>query len=232
MIEIHKNADRGSFDHGWLQTNHSFSFAEYYNPKRMNFGALRVLNEDVIAPGAGFPTHAHANMEIVTIVLDGVLEHRDSSGGHGLIKPGDVQRMSAGKGVRHSEFNASKQYPCHLLQIWVDTRYPNIQPGYEQKNFPWQKSGKLVKVVSDEKNKDTLYINQKASFYMGALDEGELTHAIEDKKVAYVFLIKGNISIDGNGLKTGDAVAITKQDKMKIKILKKSEILIIEIPMK
>ena len=228
MIEIHKSEERGSFDHGWLKTKHSFSFADYYNQKRMNFGALRVLNEDVIAPGAGFPTHAHANMEIVTIVLDGVLEHRDSSGGHGLIKPGDVQRMSAGRGVRHSEFNASKEYPVHLLQIWIDTRHPNIQPSYEQKNFSWQKG--LLKIVSGEKGGNTLYINQNAEFYIGSIDK-EITQSVDKEKGVFVFVISGKITLEGNDLETGDAAGITGASRIKIKPEKKSQVLIIEVPM-
>jgi len=228
MIEIHKSEERGSFDHGWLKTKHSFSFADYYNQKRMNFGALRVLNEDVIAPGAGFPTHAHANMEIVTIVLDGVLEHRDSSGGHGLIKPGDVQRMSAGRGVRHSEFNASKEYPVHLLQIWIDTRHPNIQPSYEQKNFLWQKG--LLKIVSGEKGGNTLYINQDAAFYIGSIDK-EITQSVDKEKGVFVFVISGKITLEGNDLETGDAAGITGASRIKIKPEKKSQVLIIEVPM-
>ena len=228
MIEIHKSEERGSFDHGWLKTKHSFSFADYYNQKRMNFGALRVLNEDVIAPGAGFPTHAHANMEIVTIVLDGVLEHRDSSGGHGLIKPGDVQRMSAGRGVRHSEFNASKEYPVHLLQIWIDTRHPNIQPSYEQKNFSWQKG--LLKIVSGEKGGNTLYINQNAEFYIGSIDK-EITQSVDKEKGVFVFVISGKITLEGNDLETGDAAGITGASRIKIKPEKKSHVLIIEVPM-
>ena len=228
MIEIHKSEERGSFDHGWLKTKHSFSFADYYNQKRMNFGALRVLNEDVIAPGAGFPTHAHANMEIVTIVLDGVLEHRDSSGGHGLIKPGDVQRMSAGRGVRHSEFNASKEYPVHLLQIWIDTRHPNIQPSYEQKNFLWQKG--LLKIVSGEKGGNTLYINQDAAFYIGSIGK-EITQSVDKEKGVFVFVISGKITLEGNDLETGDAAGITGASRIKIKPEKKSHVLIIEVPM-
>ena len=232
-IEIHSSQERGTADYGWLHTRHSFSFANYYNPKRMGFGKLGVLNEDIIEPGQGFPTHSHDNMEIITIVLEGALEHRDSTGGHGIIKAGEVQRMSAGKGIEHSEYNHSRTGKVHLLQIWVETKEKNIQPGYEQKKFTGeQKRNKFLTIVKREKGKEWLYIHQNAVFSLCLLEKNK---AVEYKTTwkgngVYVFMVNGKAEIEGKKLGTGDAAAVTEANKIEITALEKTELLAIEVP--
>ncbi len=229
-IKIQRSEERGSYDHGWLKTKHSFSFADYYDPKRMGFGKLRVLNEDIIMGGQGFGMHPHRDMEIVTIVLSGSLEHRDSMGNHGIIRPGDVQRMSAGTGIVHSEANASRTEPCHLLQIWVETAEHGIPPGYEQQHFDFKKN-ELTTVVSGEK-KDVLHIHQNAYFSMGIFDaEKTISYKMHHPKNAiYVFVIEGALKLGKDILKQSDAAEIIKEKTIGMTPQHQSHILLVEIP--
>lgn len=224
-IDIQRSSERGRTKTNWLTSYHSFSFGNYFNPARMNFGLLRVLNDDIIEPGGGFPTHHHDNMEIVTIVLEGALQHKDSSGGEGIINPGEVQAMSAGRGIYHSEFNASDKEPVHLLQIWVDTA-SEVKAGYSQKKI--RKS--LTMPIVDGEGHGGLKINQDAQFYLGELD-GEIKHEIPAGKGSYVFIIKGSVEISRHTLRQGDAAGITDGKEFNIRALEDSEVLIIDVPM-
>lgn len=231
---IHKAETRGHADHGWLNANHSFSFANYYNPERIRFGTLRVLNDDIVQPGMGFGTHPHDNMEIVTIPLKGELAHKDSTGGKGVIKVNEIQAMSAGSGLTHSEFNNSKTEEVNLLQIWVFPKEKNIEPRYDQKTFnPEDRKNNFKTVVSPDKNEGTLLINQNAYFSLGNIDEGKtLTYDIKLKKNGlYIFLIEGEIEIDGEKLGKRDAIGLEELDSVTMKANKNSEVLLIEVPM-
>ena len=226
-IEVHRAEERGTAKHGWLHSKHSFSFADYYNPEKMGFGKLRVLNDDIVDPGQGFGTHHHDNMEIVSIVLEGSLEHKDNAGNHGVIKTGDIQRISAGSGITHSEYNHSKKEKVNFLQIWIETKEHNIKPSYEQKNF---KDNEFKLVISGNKKDNVLFINQNAFFSLGYLDD-KIEYKLKEKNNGvYIFVIKGNVSIEGKQLKDRDAIGISEVDKINIKA-KDSKILLIEVPM-
>lgn len=229
IFEIIRADTRGVAELDWLSTRYSFSFADYYEPKRMGFGALRVLNEDVIAAGQGFGMHSHDNMEIVTIVLQGELEHKDSTGGHGVIRENEVQVMSAGSGVTHSEFNHSKVNAVHLLQIWIQTAKQNVEPRYDQKKFTL-KSG-LNEVVTGKKN-NSLFIYQDAKLSVALLKAGEkLSYEISTDKGVYLFVIEGKVEFEKNELKQSDAVQISATNDFTFKALAHSKVLFIEVPM-
>jgi redox-sensitive bicupin YhaK (pirin superfamily) len=231
---IHKADSRGYADHGWLKSRHSFSFANYYDPKRIQFGLLRVLNDDIVEGGMGFGTHPHDNMEIVSIPLKGDLAHRDSAGHHQVIRSGDVQIMSAGSGIAHSEYNHSEDLEVNFLQIWVFPKERNIQPRYEQKTFPVnERHNRFLTVVSPEKADEALWINQDAFFSLGRFDEGQNTaYTIRRKKNGiYLFVIEGQIAIDGNELVRRDAVGVTESETLQLKVMEPSEILILDVPM-
>lgn len=233
-LEIQRSEERGRGEHGWLHTRFSFSFADYYNPERLNFGALRVLNDDIIDAGAGFPTHGHDNMEIVTIVLEGAIEHKDSTGGHGIIPAGDVQRMSAGSGVQHSEFNASKTEPVKILQTWVFPKEQNIEPSYDQKTFKKEdRVNRLQLVVSGYKEKDTLYTHQNSRYYLGNLNaDTKVKHSLKSTEHGvYVFVISGKIKVENKELNERDAMGISETDDFEIEAITNSEVLLIEVPM-
>ena len=233
-IEIIPSKERGETSISWLKSRHSFSFGGYHNPSRMGFGKLRVLNDDIVAAGKGFGSHPHNNMEIVTIVLLGALEHKDSSGGHGIMKKGDVQHMSAGLGVVHSEFNHSKEHPSHFLQVWVEPKEANITPNYNQKSFSLsQRKNRLLPIVLGKKSKDSLYMHQDGGFFWGDIDAGkQIVHTLEKKSHgAYVFLIFGEIEIDGKTLTEGDAAQIDGIASFSIKASMPSDVLVIEIPL-
>ncbi|MDO8627772.1 MAG: pirin family protein [Candidatus Diapherotrites archaeon] len=233
-IEIHKSSDRGSAEHGWLHSKFSFSFADYHNSERMNFGALRVLNDDIIEPGAGFGMHFHENMEIITIVLEGVLEHKDSIGSNGIIPAGDVQRMSAGKGITHSEFNHSKKDPLKLLQIWVQTKEPNIKPSYEQKSFSFSNSkNEFLKIVSGYNSPGALYIYQEAVFLLGFIEKSKkVSYKPKNSKHGiYVFVIEGKAKIRGKILNKRDAAAITGTTSLELFAIEALKALVIEVPL-
>ena len=228
----HKAANRGIQDHGWLKAAHSFSFANYHNPARMSFGLLRVLNDDVIAPSMGFGTHSHDNMEIVTIPLRGELAHKDSLGSVGNIKHGEVQIMSAGKGIRHSEYNGSSTEEVNLLQLWVMPKERDIEPRYDQRSFEEVTNG-FRTVVSPNKSNGSMWINQDAFFTLGDFS-GHQTANYQIKHPgngAYVFLIEGEAEIDGVILGNRDAVGIYETEGFNIAFTSDSKVLIIEVPM-
>ncbi len=220
MILIRKAIDRGHANHGWLEARHSFSFANYYHPDHMGFRALRVINEDIVAPGAGFPPHSHRDMEIVTYVLEGALEHKDSTGGGGVIRPGDVQYMCAGSGVTHSEYNASKADPVHLLQIWLLPDRAGHKPGYAQKAFGDERRGALRLVASGDGRDGSLKINQPTDVYVSILGEGAtLEHRLRPGRHGYLQLAKGGIEIGGLAMQAGDGAKISDEAVLSVKAL-------------
>ncbi|MBS1510685.1 MAG: pirin family protein [Bacteroidetes bacterium] len=226
--------ERGSADYGWLKPNYYFSFSQYYNPKRVHFGLLRVLNDDFVAGGGGFPTHPHDNMEIVTIPLSGALQHKDSTGGEGVIKAGDVQIMSAGTGVRHSEFNASSTDPVTLFQIWVFPKEENIKPRYDQRTFDInQRINQWQTVVSPNEADHALWINQDARFSLTKLEAGKSITYTNGFAGNGVFLlnIKGAVTAADTDLNTRDALGISGTDTFTITAKEDTELLAIEVPM-
>jgi redox-sensitive bicupin YhaK (pirin superfamily) len=208
MITLRKAGDRGHADHGWLNSWHSFSFADYHDPEHMGFGALRVINEDRIAPGGGFGTHGHRDMEILSYVLEGALAHKDSMGTGSAIVPGDVQRMSAGRGVLHSEYNHAKDELTHFLQIWIEPNQRGIAPSYEQKHFDAaSKRGKLTLIASNDARDGSVTLHQDASIYAGLFDGSErAVHELAAGRRAYVHVARGSITVNGQALATGDAL--------------------------
>lgn len=231
---IHKANTRGTADHGWLKANFSFSFANYYDPNRTNFGLLRVLNDDRIAPGMGFGMHPHDNMEIVTIPLKGVVKHRDSMGNEGTISAGEIQIMSAGKGITHSEFNGSATDELNLFQIWVFPKERNITPHYDQRAYPVdERNGKFQLVVSPGKEEGTLWINQDAWFSIGHFAAGETVSYSNKLKTngSYVMVVEGEVEIAGNVLGKRDAIGVYDTDSVEIKINKDTELLVLDVPM-
>src|SRR5262245_7575773 len=205
MLAIRRSEERGHFDMGWLDTRHTFSFGEYYDPRFLGFSALRVINEDRVRPGGGFPTHGHRDMEIVTYVLDGALEHKDSLGTGSVIRPGDVQRMSAGTGVRHSEFNASRAEPVHFPQIWILARSSGIAPGYEQRSFGDERRGKLRLVASADGRDGSLTIHQDAAIWAAILDGGQaVAHRFAASRRGWLQVARGRVTLDGTALEAGD----------------------------
>lgn len=211
MQNIRRSNERGYADHGWLKSFHTFSFADYYDPRHIEFGALRVINEDRVAAGAGFGTHGHRDMEIISYVLDGELAHKDSMGTGETIRPGDVQRMSAGRGVTHSEFNPSSEKPVHFLQIWIQPNQKGVQPSYEQKHFPEnEKRGKLRLIASPDGANGSVSIHQDAKVYAGLLDGDEKVELpIAADRQVYLHLARGKVTANGNVLNAGDALALT-----------------------
>ena len=231
---LHKANTRGHANHGWLQANHSFSFANYYNPERMHFGVLRVLNDDTIAPAMGFPTHPHDNMEIITIPLEGDLEHKDNMGNGTIIKNGDIQVMSAGTGITHSEFNANKGDYCKLLQIWLFPNKRNVTPRYDQIAIrSLAKENSLYQVLSPNKDDDGVWIHQNAWFNIGDYKKSTTeTYSIHHKENGvYLFVIEGNINIDGQTLEKRDGFGVWDTDKIQFTAEKSSKVLLMELPM-
>jgi redox-sensitive bicupin YhaK (pirin superfamily) len=232
---VHKANTRGHANHGWLNSYHTFSFAGYYDPARVNFGALRVLNDDIVKGGAGFGQHPHDNMEIISIPLRGTLEHGDNTGGHGIIKSGEVQIMSAGSGIAHSEKNASKNDEVNFLQVWVFPKEKNIQPRYDQKLFlAEERINKFQTVVSPEKNSESLWINQDAWFSLSKLAKGFSTDYAVNKTTngVYVFVIEGDVTINGQKLNKRDGFGVWEVEKLVISADNDAEILVMEVPMK
>lgn len=230
---VHKAESRGHANHGWLDSHHTFSFAGYYDPQRMNFGALRVLNDDIVDGGQGFGAHPHDNMEIVSIPLSGALEHKDNTGRSGVIKSGDVQIMSAGTGITHSEFNHSETEQVNFLQLWVFPKIRNIQPRYDQKYFDEKgRKNKLQTVVSPEEGADSLFINQDAWFSRALLEKGEsLVYHLHGKgQGVYVFVIEGSITVEDENLNRRDGAGFSKTDHVEITSLSDAELLFIEVP--
>ncbi len=232
MLEIRKSEDRGAADHGWLQSQHTFSFGSYRDPQHAGFGPLLVINEDRVAPGQGFGTHGHSDMEIISYVLDGALEHKDSLGTGSVLHYGDVQRMSAGTGVRHSEFNGSASEPVHFLQIWIQPNVTGIPPSYEEKHFaPETKRGQLRLIASGDGREGSVLMHQDASIYASLLDGGEgATHALAAGRLAYVHVVRGTISVNGTALKGGDALKLVNESVVKLEQAQAAEILLFDLP--
>ena len=232
--KLFKAADRGSADYGWLKPNYYFSFAQYHNPGKVHFGMLRVLNDDFIAGGGAFPTHPHDNMEIVTIPFSGAIQHKDSTGGQGIIKAGDIQIMSAGTGVQHSEANASSTEPITLFQVWVFPKERNITPGYDQKTFDInERINKWQIIVSPIAADNGLWINQDARFALTKLEAGvsiDYTNAFKGNGV-FLVVINGSVNINGQQLNKRDALGIEDTDMFSITTIEEAELLVIEVPM-
>lgn len=232
---FHKAETRGNANHGWLQSFHTFSFAEYYNPERMNFGALRVLNDDTVAAGMGFGTHPHRDMEIISIPLEGDLSHKDSMGNTAIIKKGDVQVMSAGTGVQHSEYNNSAHNPVKFLQIWVVPRQRGVTPRYDQITLkPHERRNKLQQILSPHETDQGVWIHQDAWFYLGDLDAGfSTTYTLNQKgNGVYAFLLNGEVTIANQKLSARDGLGIWEVDEFTVTANVSSEILLMEVPMR
>jgi len=231
MIQIRKSNDRGRANHGWLDSRFSFSFAEYYDPKHVEFRTLRVMNDDHIAGGGGFPTHPHRDMEIVTYVLDGALAHKDSMGNGSTIRPGDVQYMSAGTGVAHSEFNASDKEPVHMYQIWMFPDRNGYKPTYDQKHFAAaEKQGKLRLVVSPDGREGSVKIRQDNELYATVLASGEaVKHTLKPERHAYVQVARGSVTLNGKELETGDGAAISGEKAVELVGRKDAEVLLFDL---
>jgi len=232
MKELRRSAERGHADHGWLQSRHSFSFADYHDPEHVHFGPLRVINEDRVAPGAGFGTHGHRDMEIVSYVLEGALAHQDSTGSSSVIRPGDVQRMSAGSGVRHSEFNASKTEPVHFLQIWIIPDQTALAPSYEEKHFSAQdRRGRLCLIGSPDQGDGSVRLHQDARLYAGTFDSAEHAHFnLRDGRLCYVHVARGALHVAGLHLEAGDGLKITDPGEIELREGKASEVLVFDLP--
>lgn len=231
---IHKAGTRGHADHGWLNAYHSFSFAAYYDPERVHFGMLRVLNDDTIAPGMGFGTHPHDNMEIITIPLKGELEHKDSMGNHGVIKAGDIQVMSAGTGIQHSEFNHNKDQEVKLLQIWVFPNKKNVTPRYGQMTLDVSaRKNKLQQIVSPDPDGEGMWIHQDAWFHLADLEAGKkITYHLKKKgNGVYCFIIEGSLSVNGHDLDRRDGAGIKNTDTFDLRAKTDAQVLLMEIPM-
>ena len=232
MIQVRRADDRGYADHGWLRSYHSFSFADYFDPEHVEFGPLRVINEDRVVPGAGFSTHGHRDMEILSYVLDGALAHKDSTGTSSVIRPGDVQRMSAGRGVLHSEFNGSQSEPVHFLQIWIQPDVRGVEPSYEQKHYPdAEKRGRLRLVASPDGADDSVRIHQDARVYAGRFDGAERVDlALSPGRRAYVHVARGRVSVNGEALAAGDAIKLTEVDAVRVANGDGAEVLVFDLP--
>jgi redox-sensitive bicupin YhaK (pirin superfamily) len=232
MQEIRRGAERGHANHGWLDSYHSFSFADYFDPQHVEFGPLRVINEDRVQPGAGFATHGHRDMEIISYVLEGELAHKDSMGNGSTIRPGDVQRMSAGTGVRHSEFNASKTETLHFLQIWIQPSVEGIEPGYEERRFDAaEKRGRLALIASPDRVAGSVLIHQDARAYAGLFDGAEqATLQVRSGRLIYVHVARGAIRANGAALDTGDALKLTDVMTLVLQDGRGAEVLVFDLP--
>ena len=232
MLQLRKSEERGHANHGWLDSYHSFSFAGYYDPQHMGFGPLRVINEDRIEGGAGFGTHGHQDMEIITVVLDGELAHKDSMGNGSVIRPGDVQRMSAGRGVEHSEFNHAQDSTTHLLQIWIEPNVKGIDPGYEEKNFPEnERRGHLRLIASPDGREGSVMMHQDAKLYVGLFDGNEhATVELGQQRLAYVHVATGALSVNGISLQAGDALKVSDESIVKLSDAHNAQVLVFDLP--
>jgi quercetin 2,3-dioxygenase len=231
VITLRKSNDRGHANHGWLDSFHTFSFAGYYDPREMGFGSLRVINEDRVQAGMGFGTHPHRDMEIISYVLEGELEHKDSMGTGSVIRPGDVQRMSAGTGVTHSEYNPSKSNPVHFLQIWIEPNQAGVKPSYEQKRIDTdEKKGRLRLVASPEGAEGSVHINQNARVYASVLDGADaVTHVLPAGHKAYVHVARGSVEINGQKLGVGDGAKIANEPELRLANGKAAEVLLFDM---
>ena len=231
MITIRKSEDRGHLNYGWLDTYHTFSFDQYYDAAHMHFRTLRVINEDRVAAGKGFPTHSHRDMEIITYILSGSLEHRDSMGNGSVIRPGDVQRMTAGTGVAHSEFNPSDSESVHLLQIWIMPNARNLAPGYEQKFFSEkERRDKLRLIASPDGTDGSVKINQDARVYAALVEPGaKLTHALKEDRYAWLQVARGSVNVNGVELNQGDGAGINREDNLALSAGDRAEFLLFDL---
>ncbi|MGD1211561.1 MAG: pirin family protein [Candidatus Acidiferrales bacterium] len=228
MIEIRRSEERGHNELSWLNSRFTFSFDQYYDPEHTQFRSLRVMNEDVIAPGGGFPTHPHRDMEILTWILEGALEHRDNTGGRGVIRPGELQHMTAGRGVLHSEFNPSPKDPVHLLQIWLLPERKGLDPSYEQLAFPdAELRGKFNLVAGPEA---PVTIHQDANLYIARLDKGaEASHSIAAERHVWVQVVRGAVRLNGTELKAGDGAAVSNESEVRVEAREPSEVLLFDL---
>ena len=231
MIRVRKAEDRGHANHGWLDTYHTFSFATYQDPGHTNFRSLRVMNEDFVAAGRGFGTHPHHDMEIVTYVLEGALEHKDSMGNGQVLRPGEFQRMSAGTGITHSEFNPSSSEPAHFYQIWLLPERKGIEPSYEQKQFPEEeRSNQLQLVASPDADDHSLLIHQDVRVYLSNLDEGkQVTYPLASERHAWVQVLRGEVSLNENPLETSDGAAVTGESSVSLLATQPAEIMLFDL---
>ena len=231
MITLRASNERGHANHGWLDSYHTFSFANYYDPNHMGFRALRVINEDRVQPGRGFGTHGHRDMEILTYVLEGALEHKDSLGTGAIIKPGEVQRMSAGTGIMHSEFNSSQTEPVHFLQIWILPSQEKLQPSYEQRAFPLeQRLGKLQLIAAKDGREGAVTIHQDVDLYSAILQAGDrVFHQLQPNRYGWLQVARGKVQLNGNALKAGDGVAVTEAESIQISTDTEAEILLFDL---
>ncbi len=232
MFEIRPAQDRGHANHGWLDSWHSFSFADYHDPAHMGFGPLRVINEDRVQPGMGFGTHGHRDMEIISYVLEGALEHKDSMGNGSVIRPGNVQRMSAGTGVRHSEYNPSPSEGVHFLQIWIEPSQRGVAPGYEEKHFDAaSKRGRLRLIASPDGRDGSVTIHQDALVYAALLDGAETaTHALAPGRLAYVHVARGEVTANGQALRAGDALKAGGEREIRLEAGRDAEVIFFDLP--
>jgi quercetin 2,3-dioxygenase len=231
MIKIRKSGERGHLNHGWLDTYHTFSFDQYRDPAHMHWRALRVINEDRVAAGKGFPTHSHRDMEILTYILSGALQHRDSMGNGSVIRPGDVQRMSAGTGVAHSEFNPSPDEPVHLLQIWILPAARNLPPSYEQKFFSdEERTGRLRLIASPDGSDGSVQLHQDSRVYAGIIAAGQtLTHDLKADRYGWIQIARGSVTLNDLELNQGDGAAISQESKLKIATPDRAEVLLFDL---
>jgi redox-sensitive bicupin YhaK (pirin superfamily) len=231
MIRIRKGGERGHFDHGWLDTYHTFSFSDYYDPEQMGFRSLRVINEDRVAPGRGFGMHPHRDMEIVTYVLSGALTHRDSLGTEGVLRPGELQRMTAGTGIRHGEFNGSETEPVHLYQIWLLPERTGLSPSYEQRSFAAEERRGRFRVVASPDGRDgSLTIRQDATLHLATLDVGEeATHVLQPGRHAWLQVLRGRVALDAQPLAAGDGAAVSAEPGLTVRAEEPSEVLLFDL---
>ena len=232
MLQIRKNTERGLANHGWLHSRHSFSFGHYHDPEHVGFGPLVVINEDQVMPGQGFGTHGHRDMEIISYVLSGALEHKDSMGTGSVLHYGDVQRMSAGNGVRHSEFNHSDTEPVHFLQIWLQPNVTGIAPSYEEKHFPADsKQGQLRLIASSDGRDGSVQVHQDAAIYATIMTAGDsLRHELAAGRIGYVHVIRGSVTVNGTALQGGDALKISKETLATLDQADDAEVLLFDLP--
>ena len=232
MLTVRKAEERGHANHGWLDTWHTFSFADYQDPREMGFGPLRVINDDTVQPGQGFGTHGHRDMEIITYVLEGALEHKDSMNNGSIIRPGNVQRMSAGTGVRHSEFNPSRDKGVHLLQIWIEPKITGVKPGYEEKQFGTaEKKGQLRLIASPDGREGSVTIHQDATVYASMLDgKDAVTHRLAPGRRAYVHVARGSLKVNGTPLDGGDGAKIVDVAAIELTDARAAEVLLFDLP--
>jgi len=230
MMNIRRANERGHADYGWLNTNYTFSFADYYDPEWMGYRSLRVINDDVVAGGGGFGTHPHRDMEIITYVLSGSLEHKDSMGNGRIIKPGEVQYMAAGTGIRHSEFNPSSSEPVHLLQIWIEPDKKNAKPAYAERSFTNAPTGKLSLVASKSGRDGSIPINQDADFLVGKFAAGDkVTYALKKDRNAWLHVAEGQVELNGEKLNAGDGVAVSDENQLTLKSNSVAQVLLFDM---